>query len=99
MSAQTLQAQLPVLPDKAIFSDPAHTIRSADGLALLTYDPSTRAAFIYIIASKRWTILAPIDFAAFAILVAASGHAIPDSEDARRWVATCMPRGTGAKVH
>lgn len=97
MGAATLRAQLPALPDPALFNDPRHTILSACGGALLTYDPATRAGFIYLIESGRWHITAPVEFDVFASIIAAAEFRIADGDDARRWLAACMPRP--GKVH
>lgn len=99
MSEKTLRVRLPALPDPSLFNDPTHTIATADGRALLTYDPETRAAFIYECAQMRWTIAAPVEFEEFIVLAAFAGHQVADSEDARRWLAAGMRRADSAGVH
>lgn len=90
MSENTMHVRLPALPDPGIFKNPDHTIMTADGQALLSYDPVTRAAFIYSLVQQRWTITAPVDFDVFASLVALAGYSVIDSDDARRWLGACM---------
>lgn len=92
MTEKTTRVRLPALPDPALFNDPSHTIMTDCGGALLTYDPATRAAFIYAVDKGRWNITAPVEFEVFASIVALAGYHVGDSDDARRWVAACMPR-------
>jgi hypothetical protein len=101
MSTNTMHVRLPVLPDPAIFSNPNHTIRTDDGRALLTYDPLTRASFIYVMDQCRWTILAPVDFNTFVLMATMSGYRVADTADARRWLETCgcAPLATAAARH
>jgi hypothetical protein len=89
MAANTMHVRLPALPDPTIFTNPDHTIRTDDGRALLTYDPLTRASFIYVVEQCRWTILAPVDFDTFVLMATVSGYRLADTADARRWLETC----------
>lgn len=89
MTESKIIAKLPALPAPEFFRDPNHTILTADGSALLTYDPATQAGFIYYLESKVWTIVAPVDFATFALHASASGHNVQAGEDAGRWFLAC----------
>ena len=89
MSANKLQAKVPELAHPDIFKDPTRTLLTAEGKALLTYDPGTRSGFIYEIESGVWFIQAPVDFLQFALVARMSGHTITDSEDARLWIQSC----------
>lgn len=81
----------PVLPPLEFLSNPAFSIRSDCGRALVSYDPMTRTGFVYHLAEEVWSIITPIDFKAFAQSLQHSGHAVTDSADARRWRAACDP--------
>lgn len=98
MAESHMRARLPALPHPDIFKDPEHTIRTIDGGALLTYDPATCSGFIYHIEHQRWSITAPIDFSAFAAMLALSGYVIADCADAQRWVRACSGPAT-RKMH
>ena len=89
MSTSKLQAKLPTLAHPDTFRDPTRTLLTAEGKALLTYDPVTRSGFIYEIESGIWFIQAPVDFLRFALVARLSGHTIADSEDARVWLQSC----------
>lgn len=89
MAENTMKATLPRLPPAEFFAVPEHTIRTADGSALVSYDPQTRAAFVYAIREQRWSITAPCDFEFFAGLLAIAGHRLADCDDTRRWMAAC----------
>ncbi|MFC3715594.1 hypothetical protein ACFONC_05465 [Luteimonas soli] len=92
---------LPALPDPAVFSNADHSVVTADGGALLTYDPATRAAFIYAIESRRWTIQAPIEFEMFVATAALAGYRLSDSPETKRWLEcgnrSCRPVPTVVK--
>ncbi len=98
MSESTLSANLPRLPHPEFFCDPAHTIMDDARGALLSYDPTTRAGFIYYVESHTWSITAPVDFITWALLVKASGHTVSDSEDSRRWFKACQPTPASANI-
>jgi hypothetical protein len=89
MAENSIKAQLPRLPHPAFFSTADYTIRTSDGSALVSYDPETRAGFVYTVSAGVWSISAPIAFLEFAALVAAAGYVVSDSPDARRWFAAC----------
>lgn len=89
MSEQTLQAQLPTLPETSFFTDPERSIMTSDARALLSYDPQTRAGFVYVIDKRQWFISAPIEFPDFARICAHSGYTIGSSDDAKRWLRVC----------
>ena len=89
MSTSKLQAKLPALAHPDTFRDPTKTLLSAEGKALLTYDPVTRSGFIYDIETGIWFIQAPVDFLQFALVARMSGHTIADSDDARIWLQSC----------
>lgn len=90
MSENTLQARLPALAHPDVFKDPSRTLLTAEGKALLTYDPATRSGFIYEIESGVWFIQAPVDFLQFAVVARMSGHTIAESDDARIWLRACQ---------
>ena len=89
MSASKITATLPLLAHPDVFRDPARTIMTAEGKALLTYDPVTRSGFIYEIESRTWFIQAPVDFLQFALVARLSGHTVADTDDARVWLQAC----------
>lgn len=89
MAEQKTRVRLPRLPTPEFFSNCDHTILSADGGTLLSYDPVTSAAFAYSIPHSRWTIIAPCSFEDFANWAALSGYRIQEGEDARRWIHAC----------
>ena len=99
MPENTISIRLPALPDPEIFKDPDRSIRTIDGGAIVTYDPATRAGFVYQIKSDLWLISAPIDFSAFAATLALAGHAVADCDDSRRWVAACCAPPAGISRH
>ena len=72
MSENSIKARLPRLPHPEFFRTAEHSILTADGSALLAYDPETRAGFIYSMTTGTWSITAPIAFPAFAVIVAGS---------------------------
>lgn len=98
MSTAKIRAHLPTLPAPDYFSKPGHTIMSDDGSALLTYDATTRSGFVYHLATKSWSITAPVDFAVWATLVRQAGYKISESEDARCWLRACSPNPAGGNV-
>ncbi len=98
MSEVSIAATLPQLPHPDFFKDPAHSIRSLCGEAILTYDPETRCGMIYRIAAGSWMISTAIDFAVFALIAAGSGYRIAEGEDSKRWIRTCDPHPAGANV-
>jgi hypothetical protein len=89
MQQKTLVARLPALPSPDFFLDPSHSIRTSDTGALLIYDPETRAGLVYSIDVGTWAITAPIDFYSFVVLAAASGHRVPETDEARAWFDAC----------
>ena len=95
MDEPILLAKLPALPAPDFFACAENSIMTADGSAILSYDPSTCSGFVYYIADRVWTISAPIDFVTFALQARLAGHAIDEGEATRRWLAACFPsRGT-----
>lgn len=98
MSAKRIRATLPRLPAPGFFRNPRHSIATEGGGSLLTYDPETRAGFIYHRATGTWQITAPVAFETWVTLVHAMGLAIGDSEDARRWIRACSPHPAGDNV-
>lgn len=88
----------PVVPAPEFFADPGCTIRTDDGAALLSYDPDTRAAMIYMIAVSRWSVFVPCEFEHFAAIVGMCGLRIPVGDEARRWLAACN-REPGERRH
>lgn len=94
MGEGRIVATLPRLPAAEFFRDANHSIKTADGSALLSYDPATRAGFIYYLESCLWVIAAPVDFAVFALQASALGLSIEEGEDAARWfdACSCTPR-------
>ena len=98
MPENFMRIRLPALPDPAIFGDPDRSIMTADGQAILAYDPATRTSFIYAIEQQRWTITAPVDFEVFATLAALSGYSLANGEDAQRWLRACSAN-TARKTH
>lgn len=101
MAEKVTRVRLPALPSPELFNDPERTILTDCGGALLTYDPATRSAFIYSFETCRWNITAPVDFEVFASIVALAGYRVRDTEDARRWVESCMhgPAGAAPALH
>lgn len=99
MTENNMRVRLPTLPDPAFFKKPEASILTEGGLALLTYDPVTRAGFLYLIAAETWSIAAPIAFEEFAVMVAAAGYRLPDSPDARRWVNACLGPDATKPIH
>jgi hypothetical protein len=93
-----IRVQLPTLARADTFSDPSRTIMSAEGAALLTYDPGTRSGFIYRFEGEVWLIHAPVDFLQFVVLARLHGYTINDGEDARRWLDACSPNAHGENV-
>ena len=76
MNTSKLHARLPALADPEVFSDPCRSIMTADGNALLAYDPSTKSGFIYRIDDGVWLIHAPVAFLQFVILARLHGYTI-----------------------
>lgn len=98
MSKAKLEVRLPVLPAAEFFAEAKHSIMSDDGTALLSYDTGTCSGFIYYITDKAWSIMSPVDFHTWALLVRAAGFTVSDCEDARRWFRACCPHPSGANV-
>lgn len=92
-------ARLPALPGPEFFRDPARTVGTACGSALVSYDPQTRAGFLYVIEEGVWSIAAPVDFPVFAALVRSAGYVLPESQLVRAWVGRCLGDSDGAMVH
>lgn len=93
-----LRIHFPRMPAPEFFSEPSHTIRTADGSALLSYDPDTRAGFVYYLTTGVWTISAPVDFTTFALHARLSGHVLIDSDDAKRWMSACGKKESDTKT-
>lgn len=89
MSERKTRVRLPALPAAEFFQAPEHTILSADGKALLSYDSATSSGFVYYLDTRSWSITAPVSFDAWATLAAAAGLAIPPGADAARWIRAC----------
>jgi len=89
MGRGRITARPPALPPLEFFAKAEHSIAARGGAAILTYDPATRAGFIYQVDSASWLISAPVSFGEFAMLAAGSGYSVDDSEDARRWLRAC----------
>jgi len=100
VSARVLQIRPLTLPRLDFMADPANTMRSADGRALLSFDPSTQCGLIYQIAQQRWTVMQPVAFEDFAVVAAAAGFQLGANDAARAWIARCMEgqRPAGARV-
>ena len=98
MSKRKLKARLPALPAPEFFNNPAHSIMTDDGTALLSYDADTCSGFVYHIDTGAWSINAPVDFNTWAFLVRMTGYAVSDTEDARRWFRACSPNPQGDNV-
>jgi hypothetical protein len=79
----------PVVPAPEFFADPEYTIKTDDGAALLSYDPNTRAAMIFSVAARRWSVFVPCAFSDFAGIIGLCGFRIPIGDEARRWLAAC----------
>lgn len=94
-----INARLPRLPDPTFFRDPERTVATSDGGALVSYDPDTRAGFLYVVAERLWSISAPIDFPMFAALLNASGHSLPATPEVRAWVDRCLAGTADSLVH
>lgn len=89
MNENALKVHLPRLPNPEFFAVPEHSIRTACGQALLSYDRATGAGFVYNIQTNSWMIHAPVGFEVFAMLVAGAGYAIPAGDEAQRWFESC----------
>jgi hypothetical protein len=81
---------LPALPSDDFFKAAQHTIRSADGRALLTYDPATQSGFVYQIATGHWHICAQISFTLFTFFATGIGYAPADDESLAHWLRACL---------
>lgn len=97
--SETIRARLPRLPDPAFFRDPERTVATSGGGALVSYDPETRAGFVYVIAEGLWSISAPIDFPMFAALLNVSGHRLPATPEVRAWVDRCLAGAADSFLH
>ena len=97
--SKTINARLPRLPDPAFFRNPERTMATSDGVALVTYDPETRAGFLYVVADGLWSISAPIDFPVFAALLDASGYSFPATPAVRAWVDRCLAGAADSFLH
>lgn len=92
MPEQSARLPAPRNPGADFFADPSHTIRTAGGEALLSYDPAAQTALIFNIAEARWSIFTPCEFPRFLLMVAAAGYAIESGADSARWLAACDAR-------
>lgn len=97
--SKTIKARLPRLPDPAFFRDSERTMATSDGGALVSYDPETRAGFLYVVAEGFWSISAPVDFPMFAALLDASGYSFPATPEVRAWVDRCLAGAADDFVH
>lgn len=88
----------PMVPAQEFFADPEYTIKTEDGAALLSYDPNTRAAMIFSVTARRWSVFVPCAFSDFAGIIDLCGFRIPSGDDARRWLAACN-RDPGERRH
>ena len=98
MNTSKLHARLPALADPEVFSDPCRSIMTAEGNALLTYDPATQSGFIYCIDSGVWFIHAPADFLQFAIFARMGGHTIKEGPESERWMQACRGGSVAASA-
>ena len=90
MSEKKMYVRLPALPAPDFFGVAEHSILTADGKKLLSYDCRTQAGFVYYMEDATWSISAPIAFEAWAALVSAAGLEVAGSPDARRWIDACL---------
>lgn len=88
----------PVVPAPEFFAVPDYTIKTDDGTALLSYDPDTRAAMIFMVAVSRWSVFVPCEFEHFVGIIGMCGLRIPVGDEARRWLAACN-REPGERRH
>lgn len=89
MSESTMSVVLPRLPELSVFNNPANSILTACGKALLIYDPATATGIIYNIERGRWSITTPVEFDLFAGMTELAGYALQQGRDAERWMRAC----------
>lgn len=87
------------VPSEAFFRDPEMTIRTSDGLALVSYDPETLAGCIYSLNWHRWNVTTPVSFDEFFAMLLALGYALPSGDDATRWRQRCAATSLPGRAH
>lgn len=81
-----MQVRAPQFPALEILEDAGRSILTADGRALISYDPCARAGMIYAIENEIWSVTTPIGFIEFAKFLDEAGYQLPETAETRRWM-------------